>query len=85
MLDPTTAAMMLRTLVRVERGRADQLVEVAMQDGALIPTPWTVLRQMASRVQEIADALDPDHADGTSAIEQERAPERGVRLSGDAP
>lgn len=62
LLDPKMTSMLLRTLVREERARADRLAEVARTDG-LIPTPWAVLRQVADRIAEIANALDDSGGD----------------------
>ena len=69
LLDARTAAVLLRTLVREERARADRLAGAAAMDG-LIPTPWAVLREIADQVERIADALD---ADGRRAVAGEGA------------
>lgn len=69
LLDARTAAVLLRTLVREERARADRLASAAAMDG-LIPTPWAVLREIADQVERVADALD---ADGRRAVAGEGA------------
>ena len=73
LLDPKMTTLLLRTLVREERARADRLAEAAGTDG-LIPTPWAVLRQVADRIAEIADALDDSGGDATRGEDADSQP-----------